>query len=118
MVFGLGEVVDGVGHGLGGHERFEADEGDVGGDEEDGGGESDGGGGFEVVAAAAEGPGEERADEEGHHGDDGGFAEGGEGWAGEVEDVGHGEGVSGDLAMGDGAADVGGGGDSAEVKRP
>ncbi len=101
------ELLDRVGQVLRGEHGGEADEGDVGGDEEDGGGEGDGDGGGEVAALLAEQPGDGRAEGEGEGGEGGGQAQGGEGGAGEVEEVRHGEGVVADAAMGEEVADVG-----------
>ena len=101
------EGLDGAGEVDRGEHGVEADEGDVRGYEEDGAGGGDGEDGGEESAARIEEPGDGRADEEGDEGERGGEAQGGEGVAGEVEEVRHGEGVVADVAMGEEFADVG-----------
>jgi hypothetical protein len=94
------EAVDGLGHGASMTAWAEAHQGDVRCDKDDGGGECDGGGRFKGVSLTAETPGGEWAEEEREGGEDRGHAERGEGWAGEVEEMRHGERVAADSAMG------------------
>src|SRR6185437_10225074 len=99
-VFGF-ETLDGGGEVAGGEHGREADERDVRGEKKRCSGDGDGCGGGERVAASAEGPCSERADGEGDGGECGRKPEGSEGWAGEIEEVRHGERVVADTAVGE-----------------
>ena len=87
--------------------RFETHQRDVRSDEDDRRGEGHGDGGFEGVTATAKTPGGDGSEQEGEGGEDRGQAQGGEGWAGEVEEMRHGEGVVAHAAMRHERADVG-----------
>ncbi len=97
---------DGVGHLFGTEHGLEACECDVRGDEEDRGGERNADGSCEMFAAETEYPTCGRADEERYCGENRGQAKRGERWAGEIEEVRHGEGVVADVAVSEQRSDI------------
>ena len=100
------EVLDANGKVFGGEDGCEAGQGDVSGNEEECAGEGDAGGGSDVAALHAKSPGDGWAEAKSQEGEDGGEAEGGEGLAGQVEQMRGGEGVVADGAVGEEVADV------------
>src|ERR1700727_190554 len=92
------EVLDGGGEVARREHGSKADESDVRGDEERCSGEGDGCRGGDWMAARAENPCSEWADGEGDGGERGGKSKSSERWAGEVEEVRHGECVVADAA--------------------